>query len=338
MAPAEQGRTVSAVAVCADCGWRGHPARPAYAAAAARLHSCDTHRRRQATAERAAARRAASGPEQPCVHGGKHPHGHRNRYVIDRCRCRACRDAASAYERWRAKQRAYGRQAYVDAGAARAHVNTLQSQGMGWKRIARAAGLSESVVWKLLYGDPSRRLAPSKRIRQGTAARLLEVTLDIAGGARVPAGRTWDQVHGLMAIGYTQAWISARIGQGGRALQLGDAYVTAAHAAAIEQLVEAYATIPGPSRRARNTAAARGWTADLLWPVDSDAADDGGIDEIAVERAMNGDPVRLDNAERAEAARRLLAAGLLPSQIAQRLRLSGRTARALIDALEEEAA
>jgi hypothetical protein len=52
----------------------------------------------------------------------------------------------------------------------------------------------------------------------------------------------------------------------------------------------------------------------------------GAIDEIAVERAMDGDHVTLTRAERDEAVRRLTARGLSVRQIAERLRI--RTGRA----------
>lgn len=47
--------------------------------------------------------------------------------------------------------------------------------------------------------------------------------------------------------------------------------------------------------------------------------EDGILDEIAVERAMHGDPVQLTKAERAEAIRRLAARGTADPDIASRL-------------------
>jgi len=49
------------------------------------------------------------------------------------------------------------------------------------------------------------------------------------------------------------------------------------------------------------------------------------IDEIAVERAMAGDAVRLTIRERGEAVRRLTAAGLTARQVASRLHITTRT-------------
>lgn len=53
--------------------------------------------------------------------------------------------------------------------------------------------------------------------------------------------------------------------------------------------------------------------------------DDGHLDEIAIERAMHGDPVRLTEPERAEAIRRLAARGLSDNAIATRLHCDNRT-------------
>jgi DNA-directed RNA polymerase specialized sigma24 family protein len=76
-------------------------------------------------------------------------------------------------------------------------------------------------------------------------------------------------------------------------------------------------------------AKAKGWPGPLAW--DDDTIDDpaarphigaawsDAFDEVAVLRAMYGDPVRLRPSERAEATRRLTAAGLSAAQIAERL-------------------
>lgn len=54
-------------------------------------------------------------------------------------------------------------------------------------------------------------------------------------------------------------------------------------------------------------------------------SDDGHLDDIAVERAMQGDPVPLTEAERAEAIRRLAARGLSDTAIAKLLHCTART-------------
>lgn len=182
---------MSAATRCPDCGWTTRPAAtPARAAYALRRHSCDLHRVRQERAQRAATRRADTGIRRDCQHpGARHTHGSRAAYVADRCRCRACRDDVATYMRDKSRQVKDGRwQPYVDADPVRAHVATLRAAGIGWRRIARIAGLNESVVWKLVHGDPARGLAARQRVRPATAAALLAVTVDGRGtrGGVVP--------------------------------------------------------------------------------------------------------------------------------------------------------
>jgi len=59
-------------------------------------------------------------------------------------------------------------------------------------------------------------------------------------------------------------------------------------------------------------------------------ADPNLVDEVAVERACAGDPVRLSPAERRVAAGRLLERGLTPSQAAARLSMSASTVSAVV--------
>ena len=59
-------------------------------------------------------------------------------------------------------------------------------------------------------------------------------------------------------------------------------------------------------------------------------ADPDLVDEVAVERACAGDPVRLTPAERRTAVARLLECGLTPSQSAARLGMSGSTMSAVV--------
>jgi hypothetical protein len=198
------------VAAC-DCGYVNLLASAASATYSLRRHSCDLHRVRVARRQRRLDGLASSGTSRPCTHAFHHPHGTSSRYVTDRCRCRPCRDAGSAKERELNARHAAGVLIYVDAGPARAHVAALQAQGMGWKRIAASAGISSSVMWKLLYGDSSRNLAPSKRIRPATAAAILGADLDLAGGAVISAAATTRRLQGLVATGWSQTRLAVRL-------------------------------------------------------------------------------------------------------------------------------
>lgn len=225
---------------------------------------------------------------QPCHHKrANHQHGTRACYVLDRCRCIPCKDANRAAERQRTRDHLYGRwNGYVDATPAREHVQRLQAQGMGWKRIARAAGLDTSVVWKLLYGDASRNLAPSKRVRPVTAEKLLAVRLDLADGLPVGGIGTARRIQALVALGWSMSKIAARLGilrANFTPIAHGRRDVKQATAKAVRDLYDELRDTEPPRdthrdriaySRARNFAAAHGWALPMAW-------DDESIDDPA---------------------------------------------------------
>jgi transcriptional regulator with XRE-family HTH domain len=309
---------------CPACPWRSKPTTAGLAARALELHSCDRQRRLDAAHVVGDERRARYGTVvRDCEHvHSRHEHGTRNGYVLDRCRCAPCSQAATAYESNRVRQTAYGRwQPYVDAEPARQHVRALMAAGIGFKRVARLAGVSHSSVAKLLYGEASRRLEPSKRIRPETERRLLAVQVDerhLAAGALVPAHETWQHVSGLVALGYPYRWIAQRIGQtASSGLQLGRWQVTVRNAQAIRALAQQVGDTPGPSERARRMAKTYGW----LTPMQQYAAsfdvddEDQPADELAPRRSRK--ETRAE--ELLEDARWLLDGGLSIELTAERL-------------------
>lgn len=171
--------------------------------------------------------------------------GTRARYVLgpgpgaDRargCRCEPCRAANRDYARQR--DRATRRPdevpigAYVPAGPVRSHLLELTQSGIGLRTIATRTSLSRTSLVRILRGN-------ARRVSRRTRELILGVIPDdIADGALVPAGPTWELVGLLLAAGRTKAWISAQIGQGGLALQLGSDYVTARNARAVAALID----------------------------------------------------------------------------------------------------
>lgn len=260
-------------------------------------------------------------------------HGTRAKYVVDKCRCESCREANRACERERNRLQAYGRwEPYTDAQPARAHVKALGAQGMGWKRVAGAAGLSTSVVWKLLYGDPKRNQQPSKRVRHSTADALLAVKLNLGDHSLIAAAGTRRRLQALVCLGYSQSNLAGRLSIGGASLNHTlhhSPTVLKATADKVARLYDELAMTPNTpterwarsaATRARNYATWMMWLAPLAW--DDDTIDDpfsepervdeslGGVDEIAVQRALDGDrTVPLAKAERAEVVRRWVADG-----------------------------
>lgn len=111
-------------------------------------------------------------------------HGSRARYCRG-CRCGGCTEANRRGHAHRERMIVYGRwQPFADASRAREHVQALSAAGIGWRRAAELAGVSETSVSKLLYGGPGGR-PPTRRLRTETARKLLAVQPSLeALGAR----------------------------------------------------------------------------------------------------------------------------------------------------------
>lgn len=229
-----------------------------------------------------------------CQHPrARHQHGTRNAYILDKCRCRPCTDACAAYER--ARTRRVIRETYhpdesrmVDAEPVRAHVRALSAQGMGWKRVARAANVANGTMYPILYGkgstDPNECRPPRKRVRREIAERILAVRLDLADGFLVDATGTRRRLQALVALGYTREWIAGQIGveSGNLAVITGRRRsITVATARAVLDLYERYWSTPGPNVRARRRAVRLGWAPPLAW--DDDTIDDPNAQPAGME-------------------------------------------------------
>jgi hypothetical protein len=121
---------------------------------------------------------------------------------------------------------------FVPADRARAHLEALSRAGVGRRAVAQATDISESILHKI-------RLGLRKKIRAKTERLILDVDVGVAAdNARVDARPVWRMIARLIRVhGFTKAKISKRIGQGGRALQLGRRRVTARNAHRIAQLL-----------------------------------------------------------------------------------------------------
>ncbi|GAA2037471.1 hypothetical protein GCM10009740_31610 [Terrabacter terrae] len=266
---------------CDDCGYTTKVTSAGIARKALDRHSCDLTRERAARTERRLAKASASGPEAPCQHDNRHQHGDRARYTLDGCRCRACRDANVAYNRQLARRHLYGRPPLVDANPARDHVRALQAAGMGWKRIAEAAGLDHSVITKLIYGARGRK--PSVTIQPASAEKILAVRLELAPAAVVDSIGSARRVQALLCLGWSVPRIAEAAGVDRQAIDraLRGGSVLASTRNAIRDVYDRLwnATPPQAEKsdriaatRARRRAAASGWVPPLAW--DDDSIDD----------------------------------------------------------------
>lgn len=331
-----------AIAGCTECGWTSKPTKPGIADRSYRLHSCERKRRDDAATARSRARDAAvDRTPKPCLHPkASHQHGTYACYVLDFCRCLPCASANSTYEVDRVRRIAYGRPAYVDAGPAREHVRTLMAAGLGWKGVAQRAEVANGVMTKLLYGDATRGMPPSRRIRPDTAARILAVTADrLADGAVVDGTGTRRRLRAFVVAGWTQAQVAEQLGMNPAnfgPLILGQREPTAATARRVQTFYDQMWNVPpapanrwelGACNRARRRAAAMGWAPALAW--DEDTIDDpaalpnlaGRHDEATVLAwlAEQAEPDDATYADRVEVLRRLMDAGFTTARQLQAL-------------------
>lgn len=277
---------------CRKCPWTGTYSTAAMADRAKRAHSCERWIRKAEAAERGRARmEAIDRTPKPCLHKGEpHRHGEYVTYVWDHCRCVPCKEAATEYERERVRQQAYGRwDNLVDAEPVRRHVLKLMAAGMGLKRIAALAGVSNGSATKLIYGTyaktdgPPRGCKgkgdvvrpPARRVRKETAEKWLSVKFEYTERARVDGSDTARRLQALMAIGWSGQKLGERLGilrANMTPLIHGRGDVTVARAEQVHKLYLELADQAPPednqrdriaASRARNYARQMGWSPPL---------------------------------------------------------------------------
>lgn len=178
------------------------------------------------------------------------------------CNCQPCRDANTAYEATRKKRTA---PPYVDAKRARHHITTLMAAGFGLKAQAKAAGVSATALSKIVYGDPRRGQALTKRIRPENEKAILGLTLhDAPDSARtIEPHQYLEVIEQLHDRGWTYTAIADRVGGGGSNLKpKARAKVTAGRYRAVAALLDQAPPLIGADERGHNAAAARralGW-------------------------------------------------------------------------------
>lgn len=116
------------------------------------------------------------------------------------CRGSACSEANARYVRERRRELnrpdAVPVMRRVPTGQVRTHLEELRAAGVGWKRVAAVAGLSERTVWLIASGrQPS--------VTPATKDRLLAVMPSmLAPNALVDAGETLERLHELAEVGW----------------------------------------------------------------------------------------------------------------------------------------
>lgn len=185
------------------------------------------------------------------------------------------------YENRRRKEVAYGRwqSTMIDAEPARQHVKALMAAGLGSRRIAELSGVQRETMRWLTVGRSELGHGPAKRIRDTNAQRLLAIPIPdvphhlVAGGQKIPLLGTTRRLQALVAIGYTQVYLSDRIGltaSNATRLFTGRAdFVTASAARRVEAVFNELQLIPGPNARARLRAKQLGWVPPMAWDEDT---------------------------------------------------------------------
>lgn len=178
------------------------------------------------------------------------------------CRCPDCSLAASDYNR-RAKARTAP--PYVDATRARRHALDLMAAGFGLKAQAAAAGVSATMLSKVVYGDPRRGQALTKRIRPANEQALLGLTLDDApdSARTIPADKYNAALDELHRRGWTYTQIAQRIGcaqsnlRPRRRTGQTEVKVTAGRYRAVQALLDEHPPLIGADEKGHNAAAIR---------------------------------------------------------------------------------
>jgi hypothetical protein len=165
--------------------------------------------------------------------GAQKPHGTRSRYVAGKCRCELCRRANTDYRKLRDRQLGRGKtNSLTPAEPVRIHILMLSRQGVGYKTVADASGVSQSVIARIVWG-------PRRQVRRSTAASILAVdTSCMPDSALVPAGATWLLLDRLIDNGYTKTQLAAWLGLQTPCLQLCRDRVTALNASKVARMVQ----------------------------------------------------------------------------------------------------
>ena len=273
-------------------------------------------------------------------------------YIQHQCRCEPCITAHNQRNTRREKLKAYGRfdTGLVDADPVREHLLMLGEFGLGYKRVAKLAGLSITPVRNLIWGrqDPGPRKGEiPKRVKRENALRILAVRPDVAhlaDGALVPARSVHRRMQALVHQGWSMSKLGVRVGitpANFSAMMGRDRVAAATYRTAVALFDELWNQAPpeGTHRdriaasRARAHARHHGWVSPLAWDdidLDDAPAQDGdhegvGIDEQAVELVLAGERLRLNRAERREVVTRLHARRFSDSRIAEISGLADRT-------------
>ncbi|WGM21841.1 hypothetical protein QEH68_06620 [Paenarthrobacter sp. OM7] len=265
-----------------ECGFTKTARTPGLAAKSLARHSCERQREIQDRAARVEARRTREGVKRDCqCKIANHVHGTRLAYVVDKCRCRPCTDAATQAESNRNKQIAFGRYdtGRVDATEVRAHILALMEAGVSMKRLGKIAGMAHSTISAVVYGRTERGHTAYRRVHKDTAAKILAIQPsmeNMAPNRYIDSCGTIRRLQALVAIGWSQNRLCEQLGISRRNFGtfMNADKCTVRKALAVRDLYNQLWNQPQTgvewhsktsATRARNHAKARGWAPPLAW-------------------------------------------------------------------------
>lgn len=273
-------------------------------------------------------------------------------YIAHRCGCIGCREGDRLRTRKRERAQLYGRweSPLVDAEPVREHIAYLRASGVGKVQISVLSGVGKTAVDSLIYGRKGSRSDARhgelvKRVSREKAAAILAVRPDmssLADGVMVSSRGVHRRIQALVARGWSMSKLAVRLD-----IRISN-FVTmmkrpmvrvSLHRQVDALYQELWNKVPDHAshyeliafNRSVAYAAARRWVAPMAWDdIDNDPeppvqGDEGGIDEMAVQLALEGEKVRLSVQERREAVRRLHVRRLSDGEIAKRLSMADRT-------------
>lgn len=203
-----------------------------------------------------------------------HTHGTRDMYGYHRCRCVPCTEANREYSRRSSALKP--KREMADANLARARIEALRNAGMTMAEIAALCGVNAKVIQFALYGHKGRK---PERITASTLRALEAISYRDAAALEKPSGRKVDgdiprrQIQSLQSLGWSGKAIADRAGTAETNLS----WLLSGHGtsedvrAAIANVYQELRGTPAPENtpsersqasRARNRAAAKGWTAE----------------------------------------------------------------------------
>src|SRR5581483_4491717 len=102
---------------------------------------------------------------------------------------------------------------WIDGETVHEHIRKQQAAGLGLTQLAKVSGVPFATLCRIMYGQPSQGLPPTRRTKREVAEKVLaaEATLDnVADLARVDATGTRRRVGAMVAAGHTQTAIAAK--------------------------------------------------------------------------------------------------------------------------------